>query len=198
MKNKIIIISVIFIIITILILTFTYNFIKNGHTNINKSEEEIVDKILNITSYNAKLEVEIETNKNKTKYVMKQSVNNNACEQEILEPSNIAGVITKYDGKDLKITNTQLELTTLFENYNYVVENNLWLNSFIEEFKKSENNEVENKNDEIILTIKGDNKYSAIKKLYIDKKTEKPTKLTIQDINKKVLIYILYSELEIS
>jgi hypothetical protein len=198
MKKKIIIISVIFIIITILILIFTYNFIKNGHTNINKSDEEIVDKILNITSYNAKLEVEIETNKNKTKYVIKQSVTNNTCKQEILEPSNIAGVITEYDGKDLKITNSQLELTTLFENYNYVVENNLWLNSFIEEFKNSENTEIKNENNEIVLTIKGDNKYSAIKKLYIDKKTEKPTKLTIQDINKKVLIYILYSELEIS
>lgn len=141
---------------------------------INKSEEEIVKYILNINSYKAKLEIEVETNKNKNKYVVAQSLdNNNVSVQEVLEPSNIAGVRTEYDGTNLKIINSQLNLTTTFENYSYVVENKLWLNSFIEDYKKYSNSKVTSKENEIILEVKDEegNKYNVYKKLYIDKKT---------------------------
>ena len=36
------------------------------------------------------------------------------------------------------------------------------------------------------------------KELYIDTKTGKPTKLLIQDNNKKSIIYILYNEIELN
>lgn len=42
------------------------------------------------------------------------------------------------------------------------------------------------------------NKYNNCKKLYIDKKTLKPIKMEIEDINKKVLVYILYNEIKIN
>ena len=146
---------------------------------INKSEEDIVDYILNINSYKAKLEIEVETNKNKNKYVVTQSLEkNNISMQEVLEPSNIAGVKTEYDGTNLKIINNQLNLTTTFENYSYIVENKLWLNSFIEDYKKYENSKVTSKENEIVLEVKDEegNKYSIYKKLYIDKKTRKTYK----------------------
>lgn len=143
---------------------------------INKSEEEIIECILNIKSYKAKLEIEVETNKNKNKYVVTQSLDkNNVSIQEVLEPSNIADVRTEYDGKNLKIINNQLNLSTTFENYTYVVENKLWLNSFIEDYKKYKSSKVTSKENEIILEVKDEegNKYSIYKKLYIDKKTRK-------------------------
>ena len=42
------------------------------------------------------------------------------------------------------------------------------------------------------------NKYNCYKKLYIDKKTVKPVKMEIEDINKKILVYILYDEIKIN
>ncbi len=42
------------------------------------------------------------------------------------------------------------------------------------------------------------NKYNVNKKLYVDKKTAKPIKMEIEDINKKMLVYILYNEIKIN
>ena len=201
MKSKIVVGIIILVIIIALISIFAYKFLANGNININQSEEDIVKYILNINSYKAKLEVEVETNKNKSKYVISQSLEeNNVSRQEVLEPSNIAGVITEYDGNNLKIINNKLNLSTTFENYSYVVENKLWLNSFIEDYKKHSNSSVISKDNEIILEVKDEdgNKYNTYKKLYIDKKTKKPTKMIVQDINQKTLVYILYTEIEIS
>lgn len=150
------------------------NFLKTGNTIINKSEEDIIEYVLNINSYKAKLEIEVETNKNKNKYVVKQSLEKgNISRQEVVEPSNIAGVITEFDGNNLKIINNNLNLSTTFENYSYVVENKLWINSFIEDYKKSNNSKVTTKENEIILELKNEdgNKYNVYRKLYIDKKT---------------------------
>lgn len=199
-KKLIVIFSIILIIILVSIfLILYYKNGKVGNTIINKSEEQIVDSILNIKSYSAKLDVSIETNKNTNKYVVSQKVENEKSTQKVLEPENIAGVITEYDGTNLKIRNNKLNLETTFQNYQYVVENRLWLNSFIEEFKESSNKKVNSKENEIILEVSNtENPYNTYKKLYIDKKTGKPTKLQIEDINKKMLVYILYTEITIS
>ena len=167
---------------------------------INQSEEEILDTILNMTSYQAKLDITIETNKNKTKYVVKQSMQNGISKQEVLEPENIAGVTTEYDGKNLKMKNSKLNLETIFEDYQYMVENKLWLDSFIQEYKTSQNAKMSSKEKEILLEIesKEEGPYNRHKKLYVDKKTGKPTKMEIADINQKTLVYILYTEITIS
>lgn len=202
MKNgKIIFIIAIILIITLLILILTYNLLKNGNTRISKSEEDIIDDILNIQEYDAKIEIEVETNKNKNKYIVKQNLKRgNISKQEVIEPSNIKGLITEYDGNNLKIINGNLDLSTTFENYTYVVDNNLWLDSFANDYKKNSNSKCRQKDDEIIMEVKDENgnKYNTFKKLYIDKTTGKPTKMIVQDINQKTLIYILYNEIEIS
>ncbi len=152
------------------------NFLKSGNTIINKSEEDIIEYVLNINSYNAKLEIEVETNKNKNKYIVKQSLEKgNISKQEVLEPKNIAGIVTEFDGTNLKIINNELNLSTTFENYSYIVENKLWLNSFIEDYKKSNNSKVTTKENEIILEMRNEdgNKYNIYRKLYINKKIRK-------------------------
>lgn len=197
-KNFILLFILIIIIITIFLILY-YKNNKNGNTTINKSEEEIINNILEMKGYNANLDIEIETNKNKTKYKVEQSLEEKIAKQEVIEPQNIAGVITEYDGTNLKIKNNKLNLETTFQNYQYIVENRIWLDSFIEEFKKSENKEVSSNQNEIILEVKSkDTSYNTYKKLYIDKKTGKPIKMIVQDINKKTLVYILYTEITIS
>ena len=202
MKNKkvfvIAIIAIILIFLTIF-LVYYYKSTKSGNNIINKSEEQLIEDILNIKAYNAKLDITIETNKNVTKYVVSQKVENEKSIQEVLKPENIAGVVTEYDGEQLKIRNNKLNLETTFQNYQYIVENKLWLNSFTNEFKESNKTKVNSKTDEIVLEINNtENLYDTCKRLYIDKKTGKPTKLEIEDINKKMLVYILYTEISIS
>ena len=201
-KNKAVFltITIILLLLVVFFSIYYYKIMKNGNTMINKSEEEILEYILNMQSYDAKMNITIETNKNKTQYVVAQNVNGIISKQEVLEPENIAGVITEYDGTNLKIINNKLDLSTTFENYQYITDNRLWLNSFIEQYKDSDNARKSiNENDEIVLEFKkDDNQYNVYEKLYIDKKTAKPTKLIVQDINKKTLVYILYTEIQIS
>lgn len=202
MKNKKAIFILLFIFIIIIITIFLimhYKNNRNGNTTINKSEEDIINSILEMKSYSANLDITIETNKNKTQYKVKQSLENGKANQEVIEPQNIAGVITEYDGVNLKIKNSKLDLETTFQNYQYIVENRLWLDSFIEDFKTLESKKVSSNQNEIILEVKrNDNPYNTYKKLYIDKKTGKPIKMIVQDINQKTLVYILYTEITIS
>jgi len=194
----ILLIAIVLIGITIFLIYYYKNG-KNGNTIINKSEEEIIETILNMKSYEAKLNITIETNKNKTQYTVKQSVEEGKAKQEVLQPENIAGVITEYDGKNVTIRNNKLNLETTFQNYQYIVENSLWLDSFIETYKAKETSKITRNGTEIILEVKKEeNPYQATQTLYIDVKTGKPTKMIVKDINQKTLVYILYTEITIS
>lgn len=198
-KKGVIIIGIIILILIISAILY-YNFSKNGNTNINKTDEQIVQDILNISSYKAKVEIEVTSNKNSNKYIVKQELKRgNISKQEVIEPENLAGIITEHDGKNLKIVNNRLNLTTTYENYEYIVNNRLWLDSFISEYKNSSSTNTIVEENQIILEIQSkDDIYNTYKRLYIDKKTGKPTKMTVADINKKMTAYILYSEIEIS
>lgn len=202
MINKKLVISIlVFIVIGIIIFfIFHYKNLKTGNTTINKTEEQIVQDILNSTSYQAKMQVEVQTNKNTTKYVVNQEVKQQNAKQEILEPENLQGLVTQYDGKNLSIQNNKLELSKVYENYPYMVENQWWLDSFIKDYKEVEEKNIIAEENQLIIEVKKKdaNKYQVNKKLYIDKKTGKPIKLIIQDINPNTLVYILYTEIEIS
>ena len=199
LKNKktIIILGIILILI-ILICFFYKKFNKNlelGNNFSNKTNQEIEEYILNISSYEADIEVEVQSNKNTNKYKIKQSyVSPNIESQVVEEPSNIQGLKTVYDGNKLTITNTKLNLETVYENYPYIASNYLWLNTFIEEYKSTQNRKLYEEANQLVMEV--DNTYS--KKLFINKETGKITKLIVQDMNKKNTVYILYNEIKIN
>ena len=86
----------------------------------------------------------------------------------------------------------------IYNNYPYIESNILWLNSFIEEYRNSEQRNITEKNEEVVMQIKRKNdKKIATEELILDKKTLKPTKLSIMDNSKNVIVYILYNEIEI-
>ena len=204
-KKSLIILICIILAITIISVYFINknNKIFNKNFNIgnnitSKSIQEIEQYILNISSYEAKAEVMIESNKNINKYVLKQEYNNSGkIEQIVLEPSNIEGLTISYNEGNLTINNTKLNLQTVYNNYKYVVDNNLWLNSFIKDYRESNNKSISENSDYIVMTvdISDSNNYGKIKILYINKTTEK---MLIQDKNQKNMVYILYSEIRIN
>lgn len=203
-KKRIYIFAIIIILLIIIIFVkFNYKSKKLGNNISNKTSEEIAEYILNISSYETKIDVTVESNKNSNRYLLRQeySKDNNLSKQIVEEPKNIEGLTTTFDGSNLKIENTQIGLTKIYENYKELTENHLFLESFLENYKNSENKSIEEKNGviEIKVKLKNDsNKYSIYKKLYIDKKTGKPLKLEVQDINQKIKIYILYNEININ
>lgn len=131
MKNKKVIIFILLIIIAIVVFFFVKNNYKKiniGNNITNKSIEQIEEYILNISSYKARVEVEVCSNKNENKYILMQKyVSPNISKQEVIEPNNIKGIETINDGISLTINNTNLGLSSIYENYQYMVDNCLWI-----------------------------------------------------------------------
>ena len=202
MKKIITIVIVIIVIISIFFIKINYKSLKFGNNISNKSAEKIAQYILDINSYEAQETITVESNKNSNIYVVKEECikENNMFRQDILEPENLNGVSFIYDGTNLKIKNNKLNLNKIYENYQYIGESTITLMDFINEYKESEETNLSDNGEEIILEtkLKNGNKYIAYKKLYINKSTAIPTKLEIKDITQKIIIYILYNEIKIN
>ena len=202
MKNKKILIIVVILTI-VFILSFTifkiinYKKIQTGNNISDKTLTQVEDYILNISSYDAEIEVEIESNKNKNKYIINQKFYSpNIASQQVIEPKNIEGLTVKYDGSNLEISNTKLNLSTIYENYEYLADNVLWLSDFSQNYRNG--GTINEENGIIVMETKRDNsKYSAKEKLYIDRNANKVTKLVIEDVTNKSRIYITYNKIEI-
>lgn len=202
-KPMYIFLIVIILIIVLILLKINYKSKKDGNNISNKTSEEITEYILNISSYTTTIDVTIESNKTTNKYVLKQeySKENNISKQVVEQPSNIEGLTTTFDGRNLCLENSKIGLNKVYENYKELTENHLFLETFIEDYNIADNKKIEEKENTIEITVKlknESNKYSMYKKLYIDKKTGKPLKLEVQDINQKIKIYILYNEININ
>lgn len=198
MKNKKLILIYICIFIFLIIISFFYYKKQKTGNNISKSITDYKQYILNISSYEATIEVEVISNKNTNKYIIKQWYKSpNLFKQEVQAPENIKGLITLYDGSNLKIQNSRLGLTKIYNDYNCLSDNILSLSSFIENCKENglECTETEN---EIIIEVTNRKKYAWCKRLSINKTTGMPTKMEITDENKKTLVYILYNEITIN
>ena len=191
----------IFFFICLLIIFILIFFIKNliNFLNVgnNNDSQEIVNSILNINSYEATIEMEVQSNKNTNKYIIKQSyidAKNNS--QEILEPENIKGVKIEYKDNKLTLSNSRLNLVKIFDDYKYLAENVADLYSFINDYKNNADSNYYKENSYIVMETKTYNRniYLNNKKLYVNQKTNKPYKMIINSDNKKEAIYILYNE----
>lgn len=197
--------KIFFIIILILLIIvglFIYKkVIKKSKIGNNMNSQEIVDYILNVKKYKANVSIQVNSNKNKNKYILNQEFNDeNESIQEVIEPANIAGVkIVKKDG-NLKLENSGLNLSTIFEDYQGIGENYLDLNTFISDYKNYEKSNFEENEKEIIMKTKSSNKnkYTENKILYINKESKLPTKLIIEDNNQNTTINIQYNSIELN
>ena len=194
--------AILMLLIAILIFTFfRINYYKNtktGNTISDKTLQQVEEYILNISSYEAQIEVTVESNKNTNKYIINQKYSTpNIASQEVVEPKNIEGLTIKYDGSNMEISNSKLNLNTIYENYNYIADNVLWLSDFIENYKEN-NGKISEENGVVVMETKcNNNKYSAYEKLYIDRNANQITKLIIEDENNNSKIYITYNKIEI-
>ncbi len=190
-KIKTISIFVLIFLILLILIQFAYKNIRSGN-NIDKSIDDLIEYIFNISSYEADLEITIYSNKTINKYVLKQYyLEPNFFKQIIIYPENIKGLETIYDGKEMTIRNTNLGISKIYKHFETINDNNLWLNSFIENCKENKYNIKENEEEIIIENEKSE-------KLYIKKKEKKPSKIEIIDNNKNIKAYIEYKEIKVN
>lgn len=202
MKSKkivILLITVILVGILIFFIFFKNDMSKNLKIGNTSTSQDIVDYILNMNSYEATIQVEVQSNKNTNQYILKQMYTKpDVSIQEVIEPSNIAGVKMIREGQNLRIENSNLNLSTVFEKYEYISENDLDLNCFIEDYKKDENANLKEENSQIIMKTRKSSSSAKNKTLYIDRNNGKPTKMEITDNNKNTTVYIVYSEVNVN
>ena len=197
-------ITVVIIVISLICLIFLFNAYKNlkfGNNEINKSAEEIKNYIMNINSYEATIEVTVNSNKNTNKYILKQEyLRNNSMKQTVIKPENIAGIELEYKDGNLIIKNTRFNLSKICNEYPYVSDNVLWLSSFSDYLKNNINQaKVFEQNNEIVIEInQKQNAYFATRRLYLEKGTGKPKRMEVIDENKNTSMYILYNEININ
>lgn len=180
-----------------LFIIFYYNF---GNIGNNKDiiQDKIADKILEkFNNYEAKISVNVISNKNENFYEMNQYVSNNYMKMIINYPENIKGIIIEIKDNTLRILNTLLNMEKVYENYGIITNNSLFLNTLIKDAKENDYT-FEETNDEIVLKIEvktSKNTYVRYKELHMDKNYN-PKYLIIKDTSKIVRIRIVYTDIK--
>lgn len=192
----------IFVIIFVIIFGILYykNFLSGN--NIIKNRSGNIEKILdNIENYSAEISVTINSNKTQNEYLIYQEVKDDCSIQEIKKGESIEGVRIERNQNNLKIVNSKLKLEKIYENCTNLLNNAMFLNTFVQDYRNDKNDSnCYEENGKLILEVDlngNQNTYIKFKKLYLDKKTKKPTKLEIKDNTKKETICIVYNNIEL-
>lgn len=197
MNKKIVFIFAV-ICITIFLI-FYYIFCISGNNIIRNQNEFVEDIFEDLKDYEANIEVTVKSNKNENKYNMYQVVDNENSKLIVNSPENVNGLIIEIKDGQLKISNNKVNMEKIYENYKTIINNALFLNSFIEDY---ENNEVEmyENDEEIIIKINinnNTNTYIKSKELYIDKTSKLPKKLIIKGNTQNINTSIIYNDIKI-
>ena len=181
-----------FVIILLLILIFLYyNTSIFGNNIIVKDENKVANACLDsFYNYEAEIEVTIKSNKTTNVYEMKQKVLGNYSSFEVISTGKINGLKVEFEDKVLKFTNTELKLNKIYDNYDGIMKNYLFLNHFVDEYKSTNSTTYKENNQFIFETDNGK------KKLYVSVETLKPEKLEIKDNAKNTVICIVYKRIE--
>ena len=194
---------VVFVIIFLTIFGILYykNFLFGNNISKNRSDKKIEQMLNSMGNYCAETSVTFSSNKTQNEYVIYQEVNGDYSMQEVKKGENIEGVKIEQTGNNLKISNSKMNLEKVYENCDNFLNNAMFLNCFAEEYMNEENqSSYSEENGEIILEItlnSNQNTYIKYKKLYVDAKTIKQTKLEIKDNTKKDTICINYNSVEL-
>ena len=181
-----------FVIILLLIFVFLYyNTSIFGNNIIIKDENKVANACLDsFYNYEAEIEVTVKSNKTTNVYEMKQKVDGGYSYFEVTSTGKINGLKVEFQDNTLKFTNTELNLDKIYNNYDGILKNSLFLNNFSDEYK-GKNSTTYKENDKFVFETD-----SGKKKLYVSAQTLKPEKLEIKDDTKNTDICIVYKRIE--
>lgn len=123
---------------------------------------------------------------------------------EIVEPSELNGQTTVYNGGKATIYHPQLNTYLVTQNYNNSLEFSSFIGAFIESFKNNGGArfKLESFRDKqcyvLEIPIKGENPYRALEKIWIDAELIIPVKAEILDKDNNVSAQVLYENFEVN
>lgn len=190
MKPKYIIFFIFFIIFSI----FIYIIFKSGNNIISKNQDMIIEKILNAKGYKACIEVTVYSNKTENKYEIEieENFEENYSIEKVKGNNDFSGMVIEQKNDKLIFLNTNLNLKKIYESYNSISKNYLFLSNFFNEVDRESINEKENE-----IIVKSENNYLHSKVLYLDKEKNEIKKLVITDYEQNTKIIIEYIELQL-
>lgn len=189
----------IFVLICIMIFCiFYYIFFVSGN-NIIRNQDKVVEDILeSFKNYEANIDVIVKSNKNENRYNMSQIVQDDKSKVVVNSPENAKGLIIELNGTTLTVSNSKTNMKKVYENYNSIMDNSLFLNIFTEDCKNNEFKICEEYNEIIVrVNTNNQNTYKKIKELYIDKEKNIPIKLVIKDYTQNINTSIIYNDIKI-
>lgn len=197
MKNK----KIVFIFATICMLIFLFIYYIFGilGNNKNRSQEEIVENLLEeICNYEANITVEVFSNKNENIYEIYQQVEDDKSKCIVRSPEEIENLTIEDEEGKLKISNSKLKMEKVYQGYEEIFNNNLFLNTFSKDCRENDFNFYE-KDKELIIEVKlnNSNTYAKYKELHFNLQLNIPTELLIKDNTKKTSIRIVYNDIKI-
>lgn len=198
MKRKIFIFCVIFLCVFLCFLG--YKFFITGNTKNIESTVQADEYILNIKNYNIEARVTVWSNKNSNTYNLRQYKKDGYQKQEIISDNMDQGIIIENKGNELVVKNTKIGLEKVFEDFEEITSNSLGLDSFIEDYKQTEEKKVTEDEKYYMLFAdvkKSRNIYIKTKILYINKQNGEIEKIEVKDVNNNRIMLIEYISLEI-
>lgn len=197
MNKKIVFIFAIICITVFLI--FYYIFCISGNNIIRNQNELLEDIFEDLEEYEANIDVTVVSNKNENVYNMQQIVDEGFSRVIVNSPENVKGLEIELKNGNLKIINAKTNMEKIYENYKTEINNSLFINSFIEEYKNNDTEIVENESEIIIkMNLEKDNiTYKKTKELYLDKQSGLPIKLLIKDNVQNTNTSIVYNDIKI-
>ena len=189
----------IFVLICIMIFCIFYYIFYVSGNNIIRNQDKVVEDILeSFKNYEANIDVIVKSNKNENRYNMSQIVQDDKSKVVVNSPENAKGLIIELNGTTLTVSNSKTNMKKVYENYNSIMDNSLFLNIFIEDCKNNEFKICEEYNEIIVrVNTNNQNTYKKIKELYIDKEKNIPTKLVIKDNAQNINTSIIYNDIKI-
>ena len=130
---------------------------------------------------------------------MFQTVEGGNSKLIVNSPENVKNMTIELSDNKLKISNAKTNMEKVYNDYETILNNSLFLNSFIEDYKNNSSKIFEN-NDEIIIEIdikNNSNTYVTFKELHLNKESRIPKELIVKDNTKKTKIRIIYNNIKI-
>ena len=178
---------------------FTFFLVGCSKEKSNDEYVNIQDKLINMQSYSATVDVTFFSNKGENSYTMIQEARNDGKYYiETTAPEHLKGNIILYDGKMLWQYNPQLDKKISVGEKEKMARKQIDIFSFLENHLKSKDVALETANIEksmytiLEAKIPGDDKYFSTEKLFINNETSAPEKLIIYDKENKERVVAQY------
>lgn len=173
----------------------------------SKTDQELLydcqRKIHKMESYACEVEITVIGNRRPETYRMRQWFKKpNMYRLELLEPENLKGKTTIFDGKRAYIIHPQIGQVWRMEDFQNSEEQKMFLGYFIQNYLSSQNVEIhrrKEKNEEYLvidIDIPGNHVYFSKERLWVHTKTLAPYLLQVFDAKDQMRIIVKYLDFQ--